>query len=164
MILFSQMKIYTKTGDKGTPSLFNGLKVKKSNKIIEALGSLDELNAVLGTIELPQIVEIQKDLMLINASIAGFKTVIPKAEKLEKEIDKMERTLPKLKNFILPQGQLHVARAVCRRAERKVVDSGRGQNDILKYLNRLSDYLFVLARYENHKKRVREIVWKQTAG
>lgn len=161
------MPIYTKTGDKGKTGLYNGKRVPKSSPIVEALGSIDELNAVLGTIKLQKLQEIQKDLMLINASVAGFKTVIPKAEKLEKEIDKMEKSLPKLKKFILPQGPIHFARAVCRRAERNVIkikSVTQLHSNTIKYMNRLSDYLFVLARFENHKKRVREIVWKQTAG
>ncbi len=164
-------KIYTKTGDKGNTSLFNGLKVKKSNKIIEALGSIDELNAVLGTIQLFELLQIQNELMQINSFIAGFKIKIPSEKHLEEKIDKMQKELPELKNFILPQGPIHFARAVCRRAERNVIKIKSARlaarqvtqlhSNTIKYMNRLSDYLFVLARFENHKKRVREIVWKQ---
>lgn len=151
------MKIYTKTGDKGETSLFNGLKVKKSHKIIEALGTIDELNAWMGLLKLT---DIQKDLMAISAQVAGFKKFKSlKVERLEKEIDRMQEELPELRNFILPMGQIHLARAVCRRAERRIVDPARGRDDILKYLNRLSDYLFVLARWENFKKGEKEILW-----
>lgn len=156
------MKIYTKTGDGGTTSPFNGKRVKKSHKIIEALGSIDELNAVLGTVDLPEIDDVQKDLMAIASKMAGFKkNKVPdsRVQWLEKEIDRMQEKLPELRNFILPKGQIHFARAICRKTERRIVDSGRGQNDILKYLNRLSDYLFVLARWENFKNKKKEIIW-----
>lgn len=157
------MPIYTKTGDKGKTGLYNKKRVPKDSPIVEALGSIDELNAVLGTIKLPQLTEIQKDLMLINASVAGYKTEIPDVQKLEKEIDRMEKTLPKLKNFILPQGRLHFARAVCRRAERALIKCKINNVKCKIYLNRLSDYLFVLARYVNYKGGVKEIIWKQNS-
>lgn len=144
------MPIYTKTGDKGMTGLFSGKRVSKKSPIIETLGSIDELNAWLGVIG--GLEEIQKDLMVINSFIAGFKVKIPGSEWLEKEIDRMEKKLPKLRNFILPKGQIHLARAVCRRAERDMIKAGFK----IIYLNRLSDYLFVLARTKTKK----EIVWK----
>jgi len=130
--------------------------VAKSHRLIEALGAIDELNAFLGTIDVRELPQIQRELMQINSFIAGFKTEIPGPEKLEEEIDEMEEKLPELKNFILPKGPLHLARAVCRRAERRVVTAGF----IIKYLNRLSDYLFVLARWENFKSGRKESIWK----
>ncbi len=169
------MKIYTKTGDRGETKLFSGLKVKKSHKIIEALGAVDELNAWMGMIEVKSqklkvkntsknskfLGEIQEDLMEISSALAGFKSLKSlKVEKLEKEIDRMTKKLPPLKNFILPQNNIHIARAVCRRVERRVIYSGAAQNDVVKYLNRLSDYLFVFARYEDFKKGRKEIIWK----
>ncbi len=160
------MKIYTKTGDKGETGLFGGKRVQKSDKIIEALGAIDELNAVLGTLDLP-LEDIQKDLMVIAAQIAGFSArggsaLGRKSLKLEEEIDKMEEELPELRNFILPKGQIHLARAVARRTERRIVDADGHRHDALKYLNRLSDYLFVLARFINHKNKIKETRWITT--
>ncbi|MBI3559040.1 cob(I)yrinic acid a,c-diamide adenosyltransferase [Candidatus Gottesmanbacteria bacterium] len=159
------MKIYTKAGDKGTTSLFNGLRIKKSDKIVEALGSIDELNAMLGTLDLP-LENIQKDLMVIAAQVAGYSArggsaLGRKSLKLEKEIDKMQRELPELRNFILPKGQIHLARAVARRCERTVIKAIKPIKaiKIIKYLNRLSDYLFVLARFVNYKNKIKETIW-----
>ncbi len=138
------MKIYTRTGDRGETGLYGGKRVPKDDPIIEALGSLDELNAMLGNLELP-LDKIQKDLQTIASQIAGHKGKTPSVKRLENEIDRMEKDLPELHNFILPKGPVHLARAICRRAERRVVAvaaPGRA-----KYLNRLSDYLFVLARW-----------------
>lgn len=153
------MKIYTKTGDGGTTSLFNGKRVKKSHKIIEALGTIDELNASMGLLKLT---DIQKDLMAISAEVAGYKNQVlgSRVQWLEKEIDRMQKELPGLRNFILPTGQIHLARAVCRRAERRI--NFLKNKNILKYLNRLSDYLFVLARWENFKNKKKEIIWVTT--
>lgn len=136
-------KIYTKTGDTGKTVLIGGKRVPKNHPIIEALGSIDELNAVLGTIDYP-LEDIQKDLQTLSSKIAGYKsTKSLKVYKLEREIDRMQKKLPKLKSFIIPKGQVHVARAICRRAERRVVAIDMDA----RYLNRLSDYLFVLARW-----------------
>lgn len=171
------MKIYTKTGDKGETGLWGGKRVLKSNPVVEALGAIDELNAILGMLEMRKhkiegrkIERIQKELMVINSAIGGFEAKVPSEKWLEKEIDSMNDSLPKLVNFIIPSGQIHFARAVCRRAERRAIvigDSGArfaarraAQNDILKYLNRLSDYLFVLARMENFQNVTPEIIWK----
>ncbi|MDO8515058.1 MAG: cob(I)yrinic acid a,c-diamide adenosyltransferase [bacterium] len=147
------MKIYTKTGDNGTTSLFGGKRVSKNNKTIEALGAIDELNAWMGVLKLTKI---QRDLMEISSGIVRQNRVL----ELEQEIDKMQNKLPRLNNFILPQNNIHIARAVCRRAERCVVDAGRSRHDVIVYLNRLNDYLFVLARYEDFKKGKKELIWK----
>lgn len=136
-----------------------GRRVKKSDKVIEALGVIDELNAWVGSLRLNKV---QDDLMEINAGIAGvrIKGLESRIKDLEQEINTMQEKLPPLRNFILPQNQFHIVRAVCRRAERRVVDADGHQQDILRYLNRLSDYLFVLARYTDWKKGRKEIIWK----
>ncbi|MBU2494483.1 MAG: cob(I)yrinic acid a,c-diamide adenosyltransferase [Bacteroidetes bacterium] len=180
------MKIYTKTGDKGTTSLFGGKRVDKDDLRIETYGTVDELNALLGAavseidnIELIEILrDIQIDLFTVGSDLAtpeenNVNFAVPRiqsnhAEKLEKYIDKFTDRLPPLKNFILPGGSkgsslLHLARTVCRRGERAVVKLGRkekiGEN-ILVYLNRLSDLLFVLARYANLVSSTPDIEWK----
>lgn len=171
------MPIYTKKGDRGETGLFNGKRVAKTDAIIEAIGSVDELNAQIGVVKNPSrfLDKIQNDLFAIGSILAGAEMKIDLAkrvEEMEKEIDGMWGKMPPLKNFILPTGQVHVARAVCRRAERSVVFlATRTQNPaspagrlepILKYLNRLSDYLFCLARYENWKRGIKEVEWKAT--
>ena len=166
-------RIYTKTGDDGTTGLIGGKRVSKDSPLIEASGSLDELNALLGSVRaysLPDKVDsllekIQSDLFTIGTQIstpedAGFQIAgIGDGEigSLESEIDALEETLPALKQFILPGGTqeaacLHLARTVARRAERRCVAlsrSARVDPRILRYLNRLSDLLFLLARYAN---------------
>ena len=181
------MKIYTKTGDKGTTSLIGGTKVSKSHLRIDAYGTVDELNSYIGlckdllTDDQGKIIlqEIQDRLFTIGSSLACDPVKEPKmkipdlVEKdvtlLEKEIDKMNDGLPAMKNFILPGGhitvsQLHIARCVCRRAERCCValeiDNHEVEPIVLKYLNRLSDYLFVLARFTAHQLKAPEIPWK----
>jgi cob(I)alamin adenosyltransferase len=139
-------RIYTKTGDKGETSLRSGQRVPKTDLRIEAFGEIDELNSFLGTIDLPQTKKVQKDLMKV---LAREKVG---SQWLEKEIDKMQENLPELHKFIVPTGQIHLARTVCRRAERaylRMVSRFKMKNskEIQKYLNRLSDYLFVLARW-----------------
>ena len=181
------MKIYTKTGDKGTTSLIGGTKVPKSHLRIEAYGTVDELNSYIGlckdllTYKHGQkiLLEVQDRLFTIGSSLACDPIKEPKmripdlketdTELLEKEIDRMEETLPAMKSFILPGGHttlshLHLARCVCRRAERCCVrlelESQEVEEIIIKYLNRLSDYLFVLSRYTGHQLNVKEIPWK----
>ena len=181
------MKIYTKTGDKGTTSLIGGTKVPKSHLRIEAYGTVDELNSYIGlckdllTDEQGQkvLLEVQDRLFTIGSSLACDPIKEPKMripdlketdiELLEKEIDRMEETLPPMKCFILPGGHttlshLHIARCVCRRAERCCVrlelESLEVEEIIIKYLNRLSDYLFVLSRYTGHQLKAEEIPWK----
>lgn len=164
-------KIYTKTGDKGFTSLLGGERVIKSDARIEAQGAIDELSCCLGmciALMPSQVLEeIQTNLFNIGAvmnlpesnNIKLNLTNITQEDikKLEDFIDGMNSQIPPLKNFILPGGddlisRLHFARAVCRRAERRCVAVENISLDILMYINRLSDYLFVLARYVSHKK------------
>lgn len=175
------MKIYTKTGDKGETSLYGGKRILKNDTRIEAYGSVDELNSSIGTVIsqtkdkniINGLTETQKNLMEIGSTLAGYKTLNTKylilnTKKLENWIDDMDSELPILKNFILPQGVksaslLHLSRSICRRAERRVVELSQKEEihqDIIAYLNRLSDLLFVLARYINRKNKIKEIVWK----
>ncbi|MGZ8525161.1 MAG: cob(I)yrinic acid a,c-diamide adenosyltransferase [Chitinophagaceae bacterium] len=181
------MKIYTKTGDKGITSLIGGTKVSKAHLRIEAYGTIDELNSYIGLCNdllsdknssaiLP---EVQDRLFTIGAALAcdpekETKMKIPDLKEediilLESEIDQMDEILPSMKSFILPGGHpvishLHVARCICRRAERSCVRLKSRNNEvepiISKYLNRLSDYLFILARYAGHVMGVPEISWK----
>ncbi|MDD7914316.1 cob(I)yrinic acid a,c-diamide adenosyltransferase [Polaribacter ponticola] len=188
------MKIYTKTGDKGTTALFGGTRVKKYNLRIDSYGTVDELNSYIGLIKDQKISEeikvsllkIQNELFTLGAMLAtppeketlknGKERLnIPKVEVnsiqfLENEIDKMDSELPQMTHFILPGGHqavsfCHIARCVCRRAERLSVELNDEENindDILKYLNRLSDYLFVLARKLSKDLSVAEIKWIPT--
>ena len=175
------MKIYTRTGDAGETSLFGGARVPKSDARIEAYGTIDELNSFLGVAraswpESPldtQLAAAQSDLFEIGAHLASpgtsrFPGVDPAhIEELEHGIDAMETELAPLKTFILPGGSLaashlHVARVVCRRAERLVValrDEAPATQSSIAYLNRLSDYLFVAARFANRKFRVDDVPW-----
>ncbi|MHB8906212.1 MAG: cob(I)yrinic acid a,c-diamide adenosyltransferase [Melioribacteraceae bacterium] len=182
------MKIYTKTGDKGETSLFGGKRVWKDDLRIQAYGTTDELNAVLGIavaelsdVELKDVISgIQNDLFTVGSDLASpiekenKNFVIPRIDsqfvtRLELLIDKFDSQLPALKNFILPGGSkvsaiLHHARTVCRRAEREVVALSRieGINDQIEvYLNRLSDLLFVLARFENFSSKHPDIEWRK---
>lgn len=178
------MKIYTKTGDKGFTSLIGGTRVPKSNIRIESYGTVDELNSYIGLIRDQEIgesdkallKEIQDRLFTIGASLAAdpekSKMVIPDLtiadiELLEKEMDRMNEILPPLKHFILPGGSnavsfCHVARCVCRRAERAAVQLAEESNvdeKVIIYLNRLSDYLFTLARKVGYDQQVPENQW-----
>jgi len=179
-------KIYTRTGDKGSTSLIGGTKVSKSDLRIETYGTVDELNAHIGLCRDSLqdqksrgiLLEIQDRLFSIGSILAcdpekDIRLPIPEIGQkdvvlLEKEIDRMNNSIPPMKNFILPGGHmfisfLHVARCVCRRAERacvKLKQEGSVDPLILKYLNRLSDYLFILARYSAHLMKVEEIPWK----
>ena len=179
------MKIYTKTGDTGETSLFDNTRVSKSDPRVDAYGEVDELNACLGTVraagvdtEIGSALEqIQKDLFALGARLADpaariadrvTKAAITQGdvERLELLIDRLEADLPPLRRFILPGGSpagaaLHLARTVCRRAERRVVALGAGQDEpaVVVYLNRLSDLLFVMARAVNHRSAVPEVEW-----
>ena len=180
------MKIYTKTGDSGQTGLFAGPRVRKDDVRIEAYGAVDELNAFLGLARLqslPAEIEaclsrVQNELFAVGAELAtpdpaahGTALIGPvHAEALEKAIDALESDLPPLKQFVLPAGtaaaaHLHVARGICRRAERRVVtlagDDSAGFQNVLIFLNRLGDYLFVAARYANHAAGAREIPWNK---
>ncbi len=178
-------KIYTKTGDKGETSLLGGTRVKKSHERVEAYGTVDELNSFLGLIGTcnidPRYREIlrriQENLFTAEAWIASDPELPPKelpvlAENeillLEEEIDEMNKALPELTHFILPGGHpasayCHVARTVCRRAERALIrlsKPGLADDLIIRYLNRLSDYLFVLARKLGRDFGAQEVLWK----
>jgi cob(I)alamin adenosyltransferase len=178
------MKIYTKTGDKGETALFGGERVPKDAQRIEAYGSVDELNCVLGVIRslkphaaVDKILgKIQHQLFELGADlatpIAHQSPLIPRIKRthvapLEKTIDALETKLQPLKTFILPGGSvvaahLHLARTVCRRAERSVVRLSRNEDigdSVIIYLNRLSDLLFVMARYANHLDNNEEVKW-----
>ncbi len=179
------MKIYTKTGDKGETSLFGGKRVPKNNIRIDAYGTVDELNASIGmaiseciTNSVKGILrKIQNDLFVVGGDLAtpleNNKVNIPRTSdemivNLEKRIDEFESELEELKKFILPGGTkgsafLHFSRTICRRAERKVIDLSdleQINQEIVKYLNRLSDILFVLARYENKTSDFQEDEWE----
>ena len=174
------MKIYTKKGDLGETSLFGGKRVPKNHLRIKAYGSIDELNSFLGIVlaKLQDtraeefINKIQKDLFIIGSHLAGsLITIDPLTERtkeMEKVIDNLDGELPPLKNFILPEGTekstyLYFARAVARRAERELIELSLQEevdSKVRIYLNRLSDFLFVLARYLNFKSGVTETVWK----
>lgn len=181
------LKIYTKTGDAGKTSLIGGTKVSKSHIRIESYGTVDELNSHLGllsdhlTDEHTKVIlkEIQDRLFTIGSSLACDPEKeplmkIPDLKEsdvtlLENEIDKMNEALPAMKSFILPGGhiaisQAHICRCVCRRAER-ICTGLLEHNDfvdplVIKYMNRLSDYLFVVARYIGHILNISEIPWK----
>lgn len=180
-------KIYTKTGDKGSTSLIGGVRVPKNHIRIESYGTVDELNSYLGmvrdmaqnTLVTEWLHEIQDRLFTIGSVLAtdpgkDVKMKLPDLHDndviwLEQKIDEMNENLPEMRSFILPGGELaastaHVARCVCRRAERICV--GMQQQDevvpeiIVRYLNRLSDFLFVLARYIAHINGVEDTPWR----
>lgn len=174
------MKIYTRTGDDGSTGLFNGGRVKKTHPRIEACGALDELNSHLGVAAASRpadevadaLRQVQADLFSLGADLASCaekSSALGEASVawLEQGIDRMTAELEPLRNFILPGGspaaaQIHVARAVCRRAERRVLALEEGEEVFpfaKTYLNRLSDYLFTLARYENHLRDIAEPRW-----
>jgi cob(I)alamin adenosyltransferase len=179
------MKIYTKTGDAGETGLFAGARVRKDDPRIEAYGTVDELNAALGVArceslppEIEQTIErVQSELFSVGAELAA-----PEPDKhgmaligdshvdlLERAIDNLEAGLPPLKHFILPAGMrasalLHVARAVCRRSERRLVALAAQATispRLICYLNRLGDYLFVAARFANQEAKYEEAVWRK---
>jgi cob(I)alamin adenosyltransferase len=184
-------RIYTKTGDAGDTGLFGGGRVPKSHPRVEAYGGVDELNAVLGWALADvtaagireQLRLVQADLFVLGAHLA---TDVPdgrpqprlpalpegRVAEMEGWIDEAESELPELRSFILPGGSrggaaLHVARTVCRRAERRVVELAAGDDVsslIPVYLNRLSDLLFVLARLENHRAGESEQAWQPERG
>jgi len=178
------MKIYTKKGDKGQTSLIGGTRVSKHHLRIESYGTVDELNSYIGLIRSQEIdanqkavlKEIQDRLFTIGSSLASdperSKMKIPDLYEsdvtlLEEEMDKMNEILPPLKHFILPGGELsvascHLARCVCRRAERITVhlsEESFVDEKVLTYLNRLSDYLFVLGRKISYDDKIEENIW-----
>jgi cob(I)alamin adenosyltransferase len=180
------MKIYTKTGDDGSTGLFGGGRVSKSHLRVEAYGTIDELNAILGLARSanPQdaqmeeiLTDLQETLFVLGADLAtpqgkggpnALRLEHTASQGLEATIDTCEEQLEPLKNFVLPGGcpqasQLHLARTVCRRGERQVVSLLESEipinNEILVYLNRLSDLLFVLGRWANHRADQPETLW-----
>lgn len=185
------MKVYTKTGDKGTTALFGGTRVSKHNIRIESYGTVDELNSHIGLIRDQDInnhyktvlIEIQDRLFTVGAILATppeketLKNGQPRLQQLgildsdieylEKEIDTMEESLPQMTHFVLPGGHTtvsycHIARCVCRRAERLAVHLNELEPTdihVLTYLNRLSDYLFVLARKLSYELKAEEVKW-----
>jgi len=181
----SRMKIYTRTGDRGDTSLFGGQRVPKDALRIEAYGTVDELNSILGIVRSDNrdpdieriLTHIQNQLFDLGADLATPRSLELKAirrieakdsQLLERTIDALEANLKRLKTFILPGGspvaaRLHFARTVCRRAERSVVRLSRNEDigdGVTTYLNRLSDLLFVLARHANYVANVPEMKWK----
>ncbi|MBR4136042.1 MAG: cob(I)yrinic acid a,c-diamide adenosyltransferase [Bacteroidales bacterium] len=176
------MKIYTKTGDNGTTSLVDGSRVYKDDNLLEAYGTIDELNAHIGVVIAQKsedfLTKVQNMLFVTGSLLATptdkwetfFKDVHLEdfTKELEGEIDRMQAELPKMKGFILPQGNLlianlHVCRTVCRRAERNIVKLMREDErykPVQKMINRLSDYLFILARFTHKEMGIDEIVWQ----
>lgn len=178
------MKIYTKTGDKGETSLLSGSRVIKSDPRIESYGTVDELNSFIGLVRdhledenlKGLLLTVQEYLFTIGSHLAddgkrdfGLPPLVEdKITDLEKSIDAMNKVLEPMTNFILPGGSpaishIHVARTVCRRAERRVVELDSRENRfglVVRYLNRLSDFLFVLARWQHAQSNVAEIPWK----
>lgn len=181
------MKIYTKTGDDGSTGLFGGPRVAKDDLRIEAYGTVDELNSILGVVQTKTsyekirrvLKEVQGELFSVGAALAspepekmGTQTITEKnVASLEDTIDRLDSELAPLTSFILPGGNeaaafLHQARTVCRRAERRVVSLAVHvsiSNSLLQYLNRLSDLLFVVARYANHVAGIADVPWQPEA-
>jgi cob(I)alamin adenosyltransferase len=178
------MKIYTRTGDEGDTSLFDGTRVRKDDARVDAYGEVDELNAWLGLVRSSlgerdlddEIAAIQRDLFAVGAELADpanriaarvTKASVTAADvaRLEELIDRLEQELEPLRRFILaggapPAASLHVARGVCRRAERRIVSlEPPADATVLRYVNRLSDLLFVMARVINKRARVTETEW-----
>ena len=178
------MKIYTKKGDAGETGLYGGARVSKDELRIRAYGTIDEMNAGLGVVladaKLPSLIgerlnRIQSELFQLGGELATprGKSVpmellsLVQVEKMETEIDAMEAELPELTHFVLPSGseasaRLHLARTICRRAERTLVSLNRAEplrDEVMQYVNRLSDYLFVSARFANHLLGVKDVPW-----
>lgn len=179
------MKIYTKGGDQGETSLIGGSRVPKYNDKVEAYGTIDEIKSYLGLIrDLSEDAEVKNWMLIIQERlfVAESRVAVDSEEALqkmpnleekdvvylEKLIDQMNETLPELRHFILPGGQVlashaHIARTICRRAERatlKAYHENNADNLVIKYLNRLSDFLFVLARKFAHELGDGDVIWK----
>lgn len=178
------MAIYTRTGDKGKTALFNGKRVFKSDLRVSTYGTIDEVNSTIGVVISmlksntkslkTELEEIQHDLFDIGSSLA-FPSSPPldglerRSIEFEKRIDEMTKKMPELKNFILPGGgkagsMLHVARTQARRAERMIVELMQKEEideQIVKYINRLSDLFFTMARFVNQLEKQSEITWKK---
>lgn len=174
-------KIYTRTGDKGTTGLGDGSRVEKDHVRVEAYGTVDELNSCIGVLmaeplpaPLPEwFLEIQHDLFDVGSELCvpGYKTIQDEyITRLEQWLDELNEPLPMLKEFILPSGSrgaalCHVARTVCRRAERRVYSFAKIDNSLesgaMRYLNRLSDFLFVAARVIARADHGNEVLWNR---
>lgn len=180
--------IYTRTGDKGTTSLVGGQRVSKADRRIESYGTIDELNSFIGLLmtaiddaeDEQFLLFIQHKLFTIGSYLATDQSTTElkiesqvtqeSIEKIEHEIDRIDEKLPKMKNFVLPGGYrsaslAHVCRTVCRRAERRIyslAEQAEVEDPVLIFINRLSDYLFVLARKECLKHNGKEIIWDYT--
>ena len=175
-------KVTTKTGDKGTTSLGDGTKVSKSDLRICCIGEVDELNSFMGFVKITtsddelvqELNTIQNNLMNLGGELSSPNNNIELLRdesvlNMEANIDRMNKILPPLKEFILPGGdefsaKLHIARSICRRAERKIVEligKENGRDNWIKYINRLSDYLFVLARFHVIKNKIDESQWSK---
>jgi cob(I)alamin adenosyltransferase len=182
-------KVYTRTGDDGTTGLGGGQRVRKDSLRIKAYGTVDELNSVIGVALaagldarlVPPLASVQNELFHVGSDLCILEEdkqrfAVPRIEQrhidaLEELMDELSDSLPPLENFVLPGGtlgasQLHVARTVCRRAERLVIALTRKEPVgpfVVKYLNRLSDALFVMARHENRAKHVSDVLWNSRA-
>jgi cob(I)alamin adenosyltransferase len=179
------MPIYTRAGDTGSTSLFGGKNVLKCDELVDVYGSIDELNSWVGRIVsamgdkkfISFLQHIQRDLFILGSTLAGYPSDISGLKKrvseMETYIDTIEKTVPAIHNFILPGGSIlgadiHIARSITRRVERQVVALRKNKknvsvryDDIIMYLNRLSDFLFMLARSENTQSGKNEIIWKK---
>jgi cob(I)alamin adenosyltransferase len=178
------MKVYTRTGDDGTTSLFSGKRVPKHHLRIKSYGTIDELNSWVGMIRdqadkatQEELIVIQNNLMTIGSQLANDKDELSiikidnsHVSDLENSIDRITEKLPPLKNFVIPGGHplisnTHLARCVCRRAERYITELKEltvVESEIMFYINRLSDYFFTLARKFSHDLGVKEIKWEPT--
>jgi len=179
------MKLYTKTGDDGTTGLFGGGRIAKASTRVEAYGTVDETNAAIGVARATALdpatdsalAHVQADLFVLGAELAcvpgreaklGMKPLAdPEIERLERAIDEADAACPPLKSFVLPGGSrqaaaLHLARTICRRAERRVlaIDDAAPRREVIVYLNRLSDLLFALARRANVVASVPDVPWQ----
>ncbi len=183
------MKIYTKTGDKGTTSLFDGTRVSKFNKRVETYGTIDELNSVIGIVvskltrnnqqeTKKELTKLQHTLFDIGAKLADptrkveekfSNNLKQRVEGFEKFIDEMTEKMPPITGFILPGGGevgsfFHLARTITRRVERRLVELSKDthvDSEVLQYFNRLSDLFFTMSRYVNFKEKKKEIKWQQ---
>lgn len=188
------MAIYTRTGDKGETSLFNKKRVLKSDIRVEAYGTIDELNSAIGVVIAEnqrskiksqkyilkiknELISIQNDLLEIGSALANpnlplishLSFLISRIKDFERFIDQMTDNLPPLQNFILPGrgrvgAMLHLTRAICRRAERRIValnNKEKVDRSIIIYVNRLSDLLFTMARFANFKEKKKETIWRK---
>ena len=179
------MPIYTRTGDKGKTSLFDGTRVFKSHIRVDSYGTIDELNSIIGVViasietrklarTKSELQNIQHDLLDIGSGLAmpegmpvlGLDRRINEFEKL---VDKIMEEIPRINQFILPGGTktasfLHLARTVARRAERRIVELSKNEkidNNVITYINRLSDLFYAMARYANFKENISDVIWKK---